>query len=121
VIAFPYRVDRTGRTAAPSDAAAHARELIEQVLFTAPGERVMRPGFGTGVHQMVFAPAGDQAATAARHLVTAALEQWLSGWIEVHDVEVDGDPGGAGRLEVTVRYRLRATGEPDVTVLRLER
>lgn len=119
MIAFPYRVDRTGRTAAPSDAAAHARELIEQVLFTAPGERVMRPTFGTGVHQLVFAAADDQAATAARHLVAAALEQWLSGWIDVADVDVTADPGGTGRLEVTVGYRLRATGEPDVARLRL--
>ena len=109
-MSFPYRADRTGRTAAPSSEAAHARELIEQVLFTSPGERVMRPAFGTGVRQLVFAPAGDQAATAAQHLVSGALQQWLSGWIEVQDVDVEGHEA---TLTVTVRYRLRSSGESD--------
>jgi uncharacterized protein len=117
-VAFPYRIDRTGRTAAPSGAARHARELIEQVLFTAPGERVMRPTFGTGVHQLVFAPAGDQAATAAQHLVAGALQQWLSAFIEVQSVEVSAEEA---TLTVTVGYRLRATGETDRTRLTLER
>ena len=115
-IDLPYRVDRTGRTAAPSGAAEHARALIEQVLFTAPGERVMRPDFGTGVHQLVFAPAGDQAAVAAQHLVSGALQQWLAGWIEVQDVTVEP---GDGTLEVTVAYRLRETGDDDLATFRL--
>jgi phage baseplate assembly protein W len=113
---YPYRIDRTGRTATPAGPAEHVRALIEQVLFTAPGERVMRPGFGTGVHQLVFAPAGDQAAVAARHLVSGALQQWLADWIEVADVDV---VGADGTLLVTISYRLRATGEPDTATFRL--
>lgn len=112
---FPYRVDVTGRTATPRDPAAHARELIEQLLLTAPGERVMRPGFGTGVHQLVYAPASDQAATAARHLVLGALQQWLAAWIEVQDVLVAS--GGDGRLDLTVQYLLRSTGDADVVTV----
>ena len=115
-ISFPYRIDRTGRTATPPTDAVHARQLIEQVLFTAPGERVMRPGFGTGVHQLVFAAAGEQAATAAQHLVSGALQQWLSGWIEVIDVDVEGSDA---TLTVTVKYRLRATGESDAVTFTL--
>ena len=115
---FPYRIDRSGRTAAPGSAAEHARQLIEQVLFTAPGERVMRPAFGTGVHQLVFAPAGDQAATAAQHLVGGALQQWLSSSIEVQSVEVAAEDA---TLSVTVSYRLRVTGETDRAHLTLER
>jgi phage baseplate assembly protein W len=117
-IDLPYRVDRTGRTAAPAGPAEHARALIEQVLFTAPGERVMRPGFGTGVYQLVFAPAGDQAAVAAQHLVSGALQQWLAAWIEVREVTVTG---GDGILEVTVAYRLRETGDDDTATFRLAR
>jgi phage baseplate assembly protein W len=117
-IAFHYRVDRAGRTAAPDSPARHARELIEQVLLTAPGERVMRPSLGTGVHQLVFAPAGDQGATAAQHLVAGALQQWLSSWVEVQAVEVAAEEA---TLVVTVRYRLRETGGTDVTRVRLER
>jgi phage baseplate assembly protein W len=116
-ISFPYRVDPTGRTATPSSEAAHARELIEQVLFTSPGERVMRPTFGTGVHQLVFAPAGDQAAAAAQHLVTGALQQWLGGWIEVQDVTVVGE---GATLTITVRYRLLVSGEADLVTFTME-
>ena len=116
-IHFPYRIARTGLTKAPSSAAAHARGLIEQVLFTSPGERVMRPTFGTGVHQLVFAAAGEQAATAAQQLVSGALQQWLAGWIEVQDVDVEGHDA---TLIVTVRYRLRTTGENDTVSFTLE-
>ncbi|MBF0686747.1 MAG: GPW/gp25 family protein [Cellulomonas sp.] len=117
-IDFPYRIDPTGRTATPADAPAHARALVEQVLMTAPGERVMRPRFGTGIHQLVFAPAGDQAAAAAQALVTGALQESLAAWIEVQEVTVVAFDGG---LEVTVSYRLRSTGADDAATVRLER
>jgi hypothetical protein len=103
---FPFRVDPRGRSAV-TDADAHARELVEQVLFTAPGERVMRPDFGSGVHQLLFAPAGDTLAAATEASVRASLQRWLADVIEVGDVEVDSDEG---RLTVTVAYRVLATG-----------
>jgi hypothetical protein len=112
-MAFPYGLDATGRTARPADAAAHARQLLEQVLLTSPGERVMRPGFGTGAHQLVFEPSSGQAATAAQHLVGGALQQWLTGWVDVQSVDVE-PTGAAASLTVTVRYVVRATGESDV-------
>ena len=54
-IDYPYRFDGRGRTA-QTGADDHIRDLIEQVLFTSPGERVNRPTFGSGVLQLVFAP-----------------------------------------------------------------
>jgi uncharacterized protein len=111
-LAFPYRIDATGRTAEPADFATFVRELLELVLFTAPGERVMRPTFGTGVHQLVFAPASAEMATATQHLVRSALQAWLSEWIEVQDVAVSADDS---RLIVTVSYLLRATREQQRT------
>lgn len=116
-ISFPYRTDATGRTAAPADVAAHVRELVELVLFTAPGERPMRPTFGTGVHQLVFAPAGDSAAAAAQQLVSGALQQWLGGWIEVQDVTV---AGASASLEIEVSYRLLSTGEAGLATFAVE-
>lgn len=107
-LSFPYRIDATGRTATPADFPAWVRELLELLLFTAPGERVMRPSFGTGVHQLVFAPASDELATATQHLVRSALQSWLSEWIEVQDVAVSADDH---RLIVTVSYLLRTTRE----------
>lgn len=117
-ISFPYRVDGLGGTTWPADPATHARELLEQFLFTAPGERVMRPDYGGGVQQLVFAPADDQAAAAAQHLIGGGIQQWLSAWIELQSVDVRG---ADATMEITVRYRLRATGEDRADVFRIER
>ena len=117
-LSFPYRVDVLGRTATPRDAAADARELLEQFLFTSPGERVMRPGFGGNVQQLVFAPADDQAAAAAQHLIGGGIQQWLSSWIELQAVDVIGDDA---TLVITVRYRVRATGADDSAQFALPR
>lgn len=106
-VAFPYRTGADGRTARTREA-AHVRDLIEQLLFTSPGERVMRPDFGAGLLQLVFQPAGAERAAATRMLAQAALQQWLGDVIEVRAVEVTADEG---RLEVTVAYRIRETGE----------
>lgn len=117
-ISFPYRIDALGRTARPADPAAHVRELLEMFLFTAPGERVMRPGYGGGVQQLVFAPADDQAAAAAQHLIGGGIQQWLSAWIELRSVEVRGDDA---TMDILVRYQLRATGEERSDAFRIER
>jgi phage baseplate assembly protein W len=116
-LSFPYRIDRTGRTASPADEARHVRELIEAVLFTAPGERVNRPSLGTGVHQLVFAPASSEMATATQHLVRGALQQWLADWIEVHAVDVSAQDAV---LIVTVSYLLRRTREAQVATFQRE-
>jgi phage baseplate assembly protein W len=117
-MAYPYRVDATGRTARPAGPDEHARQLIEQVLVTAPGERVLRPDLGTGVHQLVFAPTGDQAAAAVQQLVSGALQKWLAGWVTVTGVEV---VGGADSLEVAVRYVVAETGDSGSTTLAVGR
>ena len=98
----------------PVDSAAAVRELVEQVLFTAPGERVNRPTFGTGVHQLLFAPASDEMAAAAQQLVRGALQQWLGAWIEVQNVSVAADDA---TLTVTVAYLLRSSREQQLVTL----
>jgi phage baseplate assembly protein W len=99
-VAFPFRFDARGRTAhsAPDE---HIRGLIEQVLFTAPGERVNRPGFGSGLAQLVFEPNSETRAAAAQVLVRAALQQWLGDLIEVEDVAVESEDQV---LRVAVQY-----------------
>jgi phage baseplate assembly protein W len=106
-LAYPYRFDTRGRTAAASDA-AHVRGLIEQVLFTAPGERAMRPDFGSGVRQLLFAPNSDTLAAVVQMSVQAALTQWLGQLIVVDAVAVEARDA---TLTLTVRYSLRLTGE----------
>lgn len=102
-IDFPFGIDGRGRTKA-TDADDHIRDLIEQVLFTSPGERVNRPDFGSGLLQLAFAPGGDELAAATQFLVQGALQQWLGDLIEVEAVQVDSD--GAD-LRVTVQYLTR--------------
>ena len=104
-IDFPFGFDGCGRTA-EADVEAHIRDLIEQLLLTAPGERVNRPTFGSGALQLVFAPNSDTLAAALRLGVQAGLQEWLGDLIEVTDVEIE-NPDSTLRLEV--RYVVRRT------------
>jgi phage baseplate assembly protein W len=104
-IAYPFQIDGCGRTAG-ADADAHIRQLIEQVLFTMPGERVNRPSFGSGLMQLVFAPASDELATAMQFMVQGALQQWLSDLVQIEAVQVESDDA---TLRVTVQYLVRRT------------
>jgi len=97
---FPYHVDGRGRTAT-TDADDHLRDLIEQVLFTAPGERVMRPDFGSGLLTLVFEPGGPELVATTQHLVQGALQQELGHLIAVESVDVAQDEG---TLSVSVTY-----------------
>ena len=106
-IDFPLHFDAQGRTAA-TDSDKHIRDLIEQVLFTSPGERVNRPGFGCGLGQLVFAPAGSELAAATQFLVQGALQQWLGGLIQVEAVRVENEES---TLRVTVQYVVRRSQE----------
>jgi phage baseplate assembly protein W len=107
---FPYNFSRQGRTA-EADTEGHIRDLIEQVLFTMPGERVNRPSFGTGLMQLVFAPASDELAATTQFLVQGALQQWLGDLIEVAAVEVQAEES---TLHVEVRYTIRRTQRQQV-------
>lgn len=107
---FPYRVDRQGRTGSTSGD-EHIRDLIEQVLFTTPGERVNRPTFGSGLLELVFAPNGDALAATTRMTVEGALQQWLGDLIQLEAVAVENEDA---TLRVTVQYVVRATQERQV-------
>jgi uncharacterized protein len=109
-IDFPFRFDGRGRTA-QADPDDHIRDLIEQVLFTSPGERVNRPTFGSGVLQLVFAPNDDVLATATQVTVQGALQQWLGELILVEDVSVESEDA---TLRVQVRYVVRLTQQRQV-------
>ena len=107
-IDFPFHVDVRGQTAETAGD-EHARDLIEQVLFTAPGERVMRPDFGSGLLGLVFEPGGPELVATTQHVVQGSLQQELGHLIAVDAVEVTQDEGA---LTVQVRYVPLATREP---------
>lgn len=106
-IDYPFHIGGTGRvrTTGEDD---HIRDMIHQVLFTNPGERVNRPDFGCGLLQLVFMPNSDALATATQFTVQGALQRWLNDVIHVEQVSVNNDEE---RLEVTVVYVKRSTGE----------
>ena len=81
-IDFPFHFDGRGRTAATDDD-DHIRDMIEQLLFTSPGERVNRPDFGSGLLQLVFAPNSPELAAALQFTMQAALQRWLGDLIDV--------------------------------------
>ena len=112
-IAFPFRFDARGRSA-EADQDQWIRGLIEQVLFTAPGERVNRPSFGSGLLQAVFAPNGEALATTAQLSVHSALQQWLGELITVEAVSVRHEDAA---LHVAVQYTHRRTQERQVVQL----
>ena len=99
-VAFPYAIDSRGRTAVagPDD---HIRHLIEQVLFTNPGERVNRPDFGAGVMQLMFAPDNDEMAAAAEFLIRGTLQQWLGDLIQIEAVQVRSE---GATITILIRY-----------------
>lgn len=102
---FPFRCDARGRSAAADDE-KHVRDLIEQILFTSPGERVNRPSFGSGLMQLVFAPNSDALAAATQVTVQGALQQWLGDLVQIEAVDVRHDDA---MLTVTVHYLLLRT------------
>jgi uncharacterized protein len=106
-IDFPFAFGTDGRTASCRHA-AHVRDMIELVLFTQPGERLVRPDFGTGLLQLVFAPNSPELAASLQLTVHSALTQWLGDLIEVRDLEVEAVDA---TLRVHLRYALTSTGE----------
>src|SRR5215471_21828637 len=96
---FPYQFDGRGRT---MDALSnYIRQLVEQVLFTSPGERVNLPDFGSGLLQLSFAPNSVEMAAATQFTVQAALQKWLSNYITVQSVVASVQEAV---LTVTVTY-----------------
>ncbi len=106
-IDFPFHFDSRGRTA-EALADKHIKDLIEQVLFTFPGERVNRPTFGSGLMQLVFQPNSSELASAVQFVVQGTLQQWLSDLIRVEAVQVGSDEAA---LNVTVQYTILRNGQ----------
>jgi uncharacterized protein len=105
---FPYAVGGGGapRTTTPDD---HLRDLILQVLFTNPGERVNLPEFGVGVQRLVFAPSNETLRTSAQFLITTNLQRWLGDRITVGEVIVSSEPGFEHVVSIEIEYTVKAT------------
>jgi uncharacterized protein len=105
---YPFSVASTSvpKLTGPDD---HLRDLILQVLFTIPGERVNLPEFGVGVQQLVFAPNGDMLRASAQFLISNSLQRWLGDRLDVNQVTVTSQPGEEETVSIEITYTLKAT------------
>ncbi len=105
-LAFPFRADRRGRTAHAGHG-ERVHDLIEQLLFTSPGERVMRPDFGCGLLDLVFAPTSPELISTLELSVQASLQRWLGDLIDVEALDVVSEDHV---VRVYLSYVVRADG-----------
>ncbi|GAA4191161.1 GPW/gp25 family protein [Microbacterium oryzae] len=113
-VSHPFAFGADGRTLSPTRS-EHVRDLIEQVLFTNPAERVNRPDFGSGLQGLVFEPSGAAIAATLQTAVEAALQRWLADVILLEAVSVRADDGV---LEVVVQYVELLTAERRIETIR---
>jgi phage baseplate assembly protein W len=104
-IDFPFHFDRRGRTTATSDD-DHIRDMIEELLFTNPGERVNRPDFGSGLLQLVFAPNSPELAATLQFTCQAALQRYLGDVIDLQSLQVTSQDSS---LTVVISYMNKLT------------
>jgi phage baseplate assembly protein W len=107
---YPVEIDRSGGIAS-SEHDESIRQSIFIVLGTAPGERVMRPHFGCEIHELLFAPNNVNTAGLAAHYCIEALTKWEA---RIDEVEAHAEPSAddANRLDIHIKYRVRATNSP---------
>lgn len=103
---FPVRITDEGSIARDGDD-SRVRSAIWLILSTAPGERVMRPDFGCGIHSLVFAPANASTIGLVIRRVRDALTRWEPR-VDVRDVDATTDPRQPGVLLIQITYRLRS-------------
>jgi phage baseplate assembly protein W len=102
---YPFSIGGRGGTAV-TDESGHIRDMIEQLLFTSPGERVNRIDFGSGILQLVFAPNRVELASTLQYTIQAALQRWLGDLIDVQRLDVSTDDS---TLTVELDYVIRRT------------
>jgi hypothetical protein len=106
-VKYTLQFDTAGHTATSGDN-EHIQEMIEQVLLTSPGERVNRPGFGSGLLQLLFEGQSEELIMTSQFLVQSALQQWLGDLIEVNDVQVESEDS---TISIKIVFTVRKTKE----------
>lgn len=115
-LAFPYRVDGRGRTVtAGSD--DHVRQMLEQLLFTRPGERLRQPTLGCGLMDLLFGPTSPEVAAAVEATVATAVAQWLGDVIALQRIDVTAQDS---TLLIDLGYVVLSTGAPSSASLSVE-
>jgi phage baseplate assembly protein W len=106
-IDFPYHIDGRGQSASTSDD-DHILDMIEQFIFTNPGERLNRPDFGSGLQQLIFAPNSPELASALQFTIQAGINRWLGDLIELRALDVQSD---GSELRISLNYVVRRSNQ----------
>lgn len=109
-ISFPLRTTASGALALVSEE-QELREAIRLILGTAKGERPMRPEFGCGIHDLIFAPANSTTAGLAAQEVRRALRRWEPR-IEVDDVTIRYDEQNTALMYIGITYTVKGANDP---------
>lgn len=109
-IDFPFHFDSRGRTASTDDD-DHIRDMIEQLLFTNPGERVNRPDFGSGLQSLIFGPNSPEVAAAVKFMLQGNLQRWLGDLIELQALDVTSEDS---TLNILIQYVVRRNNQRQV-------
>jgi uncharacterized protein len=115
-LGFPYGIDGHGRTAGAGHD-DHIRQLVEQLLLTAPGERVNRPSFGAGLLRLIQEGMISELSAATQTLVLGSVQATLGELIDVSDVDVNATETN---LQITLSYRVKATGRSEIATVSQE-
>jgi phage baseplate assembly protein W len=108
--ARPVELDpRTGRVVSVAYE-EDIRQSIRIILETAPGERVMRPNFGCGIHELVFTAVDSTAIQRIKSVVEEAMRR-CEARIDVLGVTVNEEATSEGKLEIELEYRVRKTNQ----------
>ena len=107
---MPVDLDARTGTVATTAYEEDVKQSIRIILETAPGERVMRPNFGCGIHDLVFTSVDATAIQLIRSNVEEALRR-CEARIELLSVAVDEQATTQGKLLVELEYRIRKTNQ----------
>lgn len=110
-VAFPVDTDPS-RAVTYAEGETDIEQAIRIIIGTAPGERVMRPQFGCGIHDRVFATVNTTTRSLIEDDVRDALLEWEPR-IDVQSVTARNDPDEQGKLLIEIDYRVRATNTED--------
>ena len=106
---FPVEVDGRGGLGV-SGYDRDIEQAITIILSTAKGERMMRPDFGSGIHEFIFAPYNATTAGLLAYHVQEALARWEPR-IEVTNVDVQQASGDSSQIMIDVQYIVKSTNE----------
>lgn len=105
---FPPEIDRSSSGFSMVGEELDIEESIMIILSTKPGERIMKPNFGCGIHSLVFEELDAHLLTLIKDRISNSLLEFESR-ISVERIDVSSPDSLEGRLDVHIDYTIRST------------